>query len=280
MKRNIIKISSLVKFLMLNFCLVKACLAINSDTQRVIAIGPSVNSIIKAIGAESSIVGVDTQSTDIYSKKIADVGYMRSVSLEGLLSLKPNICIATSDVAPRSAITALNKYKVKTVVINKVENPNSIYNNIILVGDALGYKDKALELREKVIQQVNNALSSIPNGKKSNALFLLQLSSNSVFILGNGTHGDWWMKLIKLNNISDISGMKPLSREGFISSKPDLIIIAKANDKLQFPYQADLNKYSKNRNIKVVNVPSNILEGFGAKFGENTKYLVDRVYYD
>lgn len=280
MKHNIIKIGLLTKILVVSFCFIKICFAANNDEKRIIAIGASVNSIVKEIGASSEIVGVDTQSTDMYSKNIADIGYMRSISLEGLLSLKPNVCIATSDVAPRSAIDALSKYRIKTVVTNKIETPNSVYNNIILVGNALGYNDKALQLKNKVMQQTNTALKSIPASKKINALFLLQLSSNSIFILGNGTHGDWWLKLVKLNNISNLNGMKPLSREGFISSKPDMIIIAKTNDKLRFPFQDDLNKYSKNKDIKVVNVKSDILEGFGAGFGDNVKYLVDKVYYE
>ncbi len=67
-----------------------------SQPARVIAAGGVVTEIVYALGRSDILVGVDTTSTYPESalKEKPNVGYVRALSSEGLLSLKPTTLIA------------------------------------------------------------------------------------------------------------------------------------------------------------------------------------------
>ena len=55
---------------------------------RVVSVGGAITELVYALGAEASLVGVDT--TSIYpaaAKALPSVGYQRTLSAEGVLSL-------------------------------------------------------------------------------------------------------------------------------------------------------------------------------------------------
>ena len=66
---------------------------------RIIAIGGSITEIIYALGAEDKLVAVD--STSMYPasalERHPDVGYMRALSAEPVLSVAPDVILAIDD---------------------------------------------------------------------------------------------------------------------------------------------------------------------------------------
>src|SRR6478752_3765983 len=60
------------------------------DTSRLVSVGGDVTEIIYALGEENRLIARD--STSIYpeaASKLPDVGYMRALSPEGVLAVKP-----------------------------------------------------------------------------------------------------------------------------------------------------------------------------------------------
>ena len=87
----------------------------SSDSQRLVVISQVYNEIIWALGAQSSVVGVDWSST--YPPAIKDVqtvGYHRALSAEGILSLKPTAIIHDGNVGPPQVMQQLEQLKVPT----------------------------------------------------------------------------------------------------------------------------------------------------------------------
>ncbi len=72
------------------------------DSSRIVSIGGAITEIIYALGLDGRIVGVDT--TSLYPpealKRTPNVGYMRALSAEGILSLKPSWVIAIQGSGP------------------------------------------------------------------------------------------------------------------------------------------------------------------------------------
>ena len=68
----------------------------------IIAIGGSITEIIYALGAEDKLVAVD--STSMYPasalERHPDVGYMRALSAEPVLSVNPDVILAIDDAGP------------------------------------------------------------------------------------------------------------------------------------------------------------------------------------
>ncbi|MFA6267730.1 MAG: ABC transporter substrate-binding protein, partial [Pseudolabrys sp.] len=85
-----------------------------SDTSRIVSIGGAVTEILYALGHDKEIVGVD--STSLYpikaAKEKANVGYMRQLSAEGVLGLRPSLVIAIAGAGPKETMNVLEAAKV------------------------------------------------------------------------------------------------------------------------------------------------------------------------
>src|SRR6188768_3457559 len=65
------------------------------DPNRIVAVGGSITEIVYALGEEKRLIARD--STSVYPEaafSLPDVGYMRALSPEGVLSVKPNAILA------------------------------------------------------------------------------------------------------------------------------------------------------------------------------------------
>ncbi|HWT61915.1 MAG TPA: ABC transporter substrate-binding protein, partial [Ochrobactrum sp.] len=61
-----------------------------TDTSRLVSVGGAVTEIVYALGAGDRLVARDQTSTyPEEARKLVDVGYMRRLSLEGVLSVNP-----------------------------------------------------------------------------------------------------------------------------------------------------------------------------------------------
>ncbi len=68
---------------------------------RIVSVSGATTEIVYALGAEKQLVGTDTTSLfPAAALQTPKVGYMRQLSAEGLLSLKPDAVIGTTEAGP------------------------------------------------------------------------------------------------------------------------------------------------------------------------------------
>src|SRR5690606_2105580 len=82
-----------------------AAVAAHAASPRVVSVGGSTTEIVYALGAGDALVGVD--STSLYPAEadaLPDIGYVRQLSAEGLLSLNPDLILAGSEAGPAAAL--------------------------------------------------------------------------------------------------------------------------------------------------------------------------------
>ena len=73
---------------------------------------------VYALGAESMLVATDT--TSLYPEaatRTPKVGYMRQLSAEGVLSLKPNAVIATTEAGPPVVLDQLRSAGIEVNLV-------------------------------------------------------------------------------------------------------------------------------------------------------------------
>lgn len=91
----------------------------SGGTDRIIAIGGSITEIIYALGAEDRLVAVD--STSMYPasalERHPDVGYMRALSAEPVLSVNPDVILAIDDAGPPEVLEQLQATGVTVLTI-------------------------------------------------------------------------------------------------------------------------------------------------------------------
>src|SRR5687768_12826893 len=91
----------------------------NPEAKRIVALGGTVTEILYALGAGDRIVARDSTSSypaDALLKP--DVGYMRALSSEGILSQKPDLILSEDGAGPADVIGILKASEVPMVTID------------------------------------------------------------------------------------------------------------------------------------------------------------------
>ncbi|SSC66431.1 heme/hemin ABC transporter substrate-binding protein [Ciceribacter selenitireducens] len=200
-----------------------------SGAQRIVSIGGTVTEIIHALGEGERVIAVDSTST--YPKSAADkpdVGYIRQLSAEGVLSQKPDLIIAEAGAGPADAIAILKASGVAMVSIPTPPEAEAIAGKIRAVGAAVGTPDAAEELAMDVdanLSALKQKLAAISEPKKR-VLFALSLANGRVTAAGTNTSADAIIRLAGgVNAAADVTGYKPLSDEAVIAAAPDVVLV-------------------------------------------------------
>ncbi|MDB2405331.1 helical backbone metal receptor [Arcobacteraceae bacterium] len=192
---------------------------------RIIALSPSINEIIYALGDGGKIVGNTTfcnYPKDAQSK--AKVGGYFSPSLEKILSLKPDIVIMQKSSIKLAS--KLQKLGIKTQVVT-LERLDDIKDTIAIIGDLLSKKKEA----KKILNILNNKLSnikSIINNKKILIVIGHNLSlEKRIFVAGQNLYFDDIINVSGNTNAlqSKRKGQPILNMENIIATNPDIVIL-------------------------------------------------------
>ncbi len=207
--------------------------ALAARPRRVVVAGGGLTEIVWAIGAQDCLVGVD--STSLFpaaARALPQVGYMRALGAEGVLSLRPDLIILVAEAGPPPVIAQLEAAGVKLLHVPPVHDAPALLHAIALIGEALDYPREAAALAEAVRADFD-ALATV-TGKlaRVRCLFLLSLGSGPL-AAGRDTAADAMLGLAAGENvISAYAGYRPLSAESALLARPDAIVttdIALAN---------------------------------------------------
>jgi iron complex transport system substrate-binding protein len=198
------------------------------DSSRIVSIGGAVTETIYALGLEGRIVGVDT--TSLYPpealKRAPNVGYMRALSAEGILSLKPSSVIAIDGSGPPAALKLVSDGGVPLTMIHDEPSPDGIAAKIETIGKLMGVEEKAVTLADETRARfalVEHMRPQTP--KPPRVLFILSLQNGRPMVGGRGTAADAIIRLAGAANAAEtIDGYKPMTDEGVIAAAPDVIL--------------------------------------------------------
>lgn len=199
-----------------------------SDPSRVVSIGGSLTEIVYALGEEKRLVARD--QTSVYpdaALSLPDVGYMRQLSPEGVLSVDPTGILLLEGSGPREAVEVLKKARADLVPVPDRFDREGILAKIEIVGKALGVEDKAEALAGAVDADLR-AVEKLTAGIKAHkrVLFILSMQGGKLLAAGGGTASDGIIKLAGgVNVIDSFQGYKQVSDEAVITAKPDVILM-------------------------------------------------------
>jgi iron complex transport system substrate-binding protein len=205
------------------------------DTARIVSVGGDVTEIIYALGEENHLIARDT--TSMFPKAaltLPDVGYMRSLSPEGILAMNPTAIIAIEGSGPPEALAVLKSASVPFEPVPNAFTHDGILAKIEKVGVLLGVEGKAAALKATVQADLDAAIADAqkrPEGERKRILFILSMQGGKVMVSGTGTAADGIIKLSgSVNAAGDFPGYKPLTDEAIIKAKPDVILMMNRGD--------------------------------------------------
>lgn len=238
---------------------------------RIVSVGGDVTEIVYALGAGDRLVARDTTSTLPAAKKLPDVGYMRQLNAEGILSLKPTMVLATELAEPSLVLRQIADVGVKVVPVSGKASLENVPHKIQQVASALNLEKQGVEVAQKYEQQ----LAAIPHTPlKTKVLFILSHGGMTPMAAGQDTAADAIIKASGAQNaMQGFSRYRPLSQEGVVASAPDLILLTtdgfktlgNVNKVWELPGMA-LTPAAKNKQILIVDDMA--LLGFSLKTPE------------
>lgn len=260
------------------------------DTSRVASVGGSITEIVYALGEEAKLVARD--STSVYPEaalKLPDVGYMRALSPEGVLSVSPTGILALEGSGPKEAVDVLKKASIPFVSIPEAFTHQGIVDKVRVVGKALGAEAKAEELATQVDQQLSEAealTAGIPQAERKRVLFILSLQGGKLLASGSGTAAAGIIDLAgAVNAVEGFSGYKQLTDEAAITAKPDVILMMDregelAIDDSELYGHPAIASTPAGQARRVIRMDGAYLLGFGPRTASAVKDLAASLYGD
>lgn len=230
--RKTVVASRLVIRCILILGLLLTSLIVNSH-ERIISATGNASEIIVELGLADKLVAVDTTSTlpaEIMEKK-PKIGYRRRLSVEGILSMQPDLLILAPDAGPPTAIEQLKSIDIPILTIGDKKTVKGIIQDIRLLAEKLNAEDKANILIERILsdeQKIKTQIKNYPRQPK--IIFLMDggTGGQQLMALGRNSAGDAMIKLVGGKNVfaSEFESLKPVSAEAMINTDMDMIIIA------------------------------------------------------
>ena len=216
-------------FLLLPFSIWSACDKSN-DPSRVVIAGGSITEIVYFLEYEDKLVGIDvTSNFPEETSEIPSIGYVRALSTEGILSLKPSLILGEEDMGPPLVINQLKLTGMVLKIINEDRSAQGILEKIECVSKILGITTQERLNKIKNLTRDINLLQSIAKkneDKDIRIMLILNMQGTSPIVAGQNTSGDGFIKMVGGKNVaSNFEGWKPISSESIIAYDPHFIII-------------------------------------------------------
>lgn len=243
--------------------------------QRVVTVGGAITEAVYAIGGGRLLVGSDT--TSYYPPAAAGlpkVGYMRALSVEGILSLRPDLVIMSEESGPPTAIQQLKLAGIDILPLKAARRMADVKEHVTELGKALGREQTAAALNEQITKRGRILAKAIASQKtRPRVMFILNHGGGSPMVAGSGTAAESVIEMSGGINVADYRGYKPLTPEAAAALNPDFILITKRGleriggeqSLLRLPGLA-LTEAAKNRNLIVMDAL--LLLGFGPRTPE------------
>jgi iron complex transport system substrate-binding protein len=255
--------------------------------RRIVSLGGAATEILYRLGRADEIVGVD--STSLYPEEALktkkNVGYVRQLGAEGILSLNPTLVIASEGAGPPDALRLIEQAGVPIIRVTDEPSAAGIAKRVEVIAKAVDAADKGAALSAEIdrgFARLAEAKARVTRPAK--ALFVLSLQNGRPLVGGLGTTADAMFALAGATNVaSSLTGWKPLSDEGLIAAAPEAIVMMNhgpggaASDPFAYPAFAATPAAAQRR---LVVMDSLYLLGFGPRTPAAARDLMAALHPD
>ncbi|MCA0998276.1 heme/hemin ABC transporter substrate-binding protein [Alloyangia pacifica] len=200
------------------------------EPQRIVSIGGAVTEIVYALGEQDRLVARDTTSNFPEEvTQLPDIGYIRRLSPEGVLSVNPSLILTEEGAGPPEAVDLLEAASIEFAEIPEGYDREAVLTKIHRVAEVLGVPEKGEALAADVAADLDEAAEIATKeaaGAPRRVLFVLSMLGGRIMAGGTDTAADGIIRLAGgVNAVTDFEGYKPLSDEAIIAAAPDVILM-------------------------------------------------------
>jgi iron complex transport system substrate-binding protein len=251
-----------------------------SAPARIVSLGGGVTEIVYALGSGGAVVGADTTSQ--YPAEVAPMatlGYHRNIGAEGVLSLSPDLVIATTDAGPPSTLSQLEAAGVPLVVLDASPGIDGLTSRINTLAALLDAPEAGAEL----LAGLTASLSAVKVDDPPRVMFIYARGGGTLNVSGTGTSAAEMISLAgAINAVDAYEGYKPLTAEGALLAAPDVLLLTEGGleslgGREGLLSQPGVSMTPAAQEGRIVTMEDLYLLGFGPRTGEAARELSERI---
>lgn len=193
---------------------------------RLVTVGGAITEVVYALGAEAMLVGTDT--TSLYpaaALKTPKVGYMRELSAEGLLSLRPDTVIASTEAGPPVVLDQIRSAGVRLELVPADHSWNEVLQKVQAVGRAAGREAQARDLAQRLQRDWDQLQQRVAASQRRPRVLFVLSHSASPQVAGRSTAADAVIRFAGgVNCMAGVNGYRPMTAEAMASAAPDCVL--------------------------------------------------------
>jgi len=189
---------------------------------RIIPLGPAITEQLYILGVGDKIIANTiycTRPPDAEKKE--KIGTVVEQNIEKIISLKPDLVIATSLTNPRT-IKKLKDLGIKVVSFIYAKSFDELCEHFIELGKIVGKKKESKEIVKRAKKEVENIYKKTKNLKKQKVI--VQIGAKPLFVATKDSFINDFIKFAGGKNLGP-KGSGIYSREKILRQNPDVIII-------------------------------------------------------
>ena len=275
----------IIIFLLISFKVYAKCEKA-SDTGKIVGAGGSITETIFFLGLEKNLVARDlTSNFPDQASSLPSIGYLRNLSVEGLLSLSPTLILSEPDIGPEKVVEQIKKTSVEMRILADDYSSSGIIDKVNCIGKILGAEKPYIQKKTSPLKQLKEKLEADARSNTSpkKIMIILMFRGTSPIVAGANTSGDAFIRMTKnINIFSNIDGWKPVGIEGILSMDPDYIIVTKRafspfKNLESFLVQSGLQSTSAGKYGRVLVEDGMAMLGFGPRTLETGLKVIELV---
>ena len=245
-----------------------------SGEPRLVSIHGSLTEVVYLLEAQHMLVGTDTTSTHpAAANRTPKVGYLRQLSAEGLLSLKPNAVLGTDEAGPPAVLAQLRQAGVPLRLVNVKHRFEDLIEKISLVGEATRRQAAAQALSadlQKRWQATQQQIARRSAGSAPRVLFIMA-HGPAPMLAGTDTGAHAMLNYAGARNaMAEVQGWRALNAESAVQARPDWIVttqesVAALGGLQKFWQLPGLGMTPAGRQQRVLSFDTMALLGFGPR---------------
>ena len=195
---------------------------------RLLSLGGAVTETVYALGAGGALVGSDlTSRYPEAAAALPKVGYLRALGAEGVLSLRPDLVLASADAGPPAALRQVEAAHARVVTLPEAHTAEGAVERVRRIGAALGQGERAEALARGMEADLAQVLADVAGvgGARPRVLFLLSAGRGAPMAAGSGTAAAAMVRLAGgVNAVEGFAGYRPVAAEAVLLAAPDIVV--------------------------------------------------------
>lgn len=216
-----------------------------ADYKRIISLAPSATQCLYELGIDKEVIANTVYCPNGKFKK-EKIGTVSEPNIEKIVSLKPDLIIATKEGNYKSVVDKMLRLKLNIYVMEPYLNIEDIYSNFQKLADYVNKK----EVAKQIIENIKKEIKEIDNKKDKKDKIFWEVGANPLFTVGKQSFVNEYNKFINGLNIFEYIDMRypNINVESVIEKNPDIIILVNMGD----VSEREISKWNKYTNINAV----------------------------